>query len=241
MTSVPGRSGKADKDWLKARGTAFTSRVKIATLDPFHGYKNAIDDQLEDAVAVLDAFLPRKREVPPVVKLGAKAVDDMRRRIQTDIHGHRGRKGDPLYRIRTTLHAGEENLTDRQRERLTSVWESDEHHVAVEVAWACSQQLRSAYHQHTPAAGRIIAQQIINTVHMSPPHPPRRLANRHPEQPSVVHPAARPRPPTSPETRRPSTLQRTKTKHTQNRSRIARPASPPLQLDGNSRLVSGSE
>ena len=30
--------------------------VKIATLDPFHGYKNAIDDQLEDAVAVLYAF-----------------------------------------------------------------------------------------------------------------------------------------------------------------------------------------
>jgi hypothetical protein len=31
-------------------------RVKEATLDPFHGYKNAIDDQLQDAVAVLDAF-----------------------------------------------------------------------------------------------------------------------------------------------------------------------------------------
>ena len=27
-----------------------------ATLDPFDGYKNTIDDQLEDAVAVLDAF-----------------------------------------------------------------------------------------------------------------------------------------------------------------------------------------
>jgi transposase len=168
MTSVPGRSGKADKDWLKARGTAFTSRVKIATLDPFHGYKNAIDDQLEDAVAVLDAFLPRKREVPPVVKLGAKAVDDMRRRIQTDIHGHRGRKGDPLYRIRNALRAGEENLTDRQRERLASVWESDERHVAVEVAWACSQQLRSVYHQPTHAAGRIIAERIIDTFHTCP-------------------------------------------------------------------------
>jgi len=27
--------------------------VKIATLDPFHGYQSAIDNQLEDAVAVL--------------------------------------------------------------------------------------------------------------------------------------------------------------------------------------------
>ena len=43
-TLVPGRSGRAYGDWLKARGEGFTSRVEVATLDPFHGYKNAIDD-----------------------------------------------------------------------------------------------------------------------------------------------------------------------------------------------------
>jgi hypothetical protein len=53
---VPGRSGAVYRDWLQARGEAFRQRVEVATLDPFHGYKNAIDDQLEDAVAVLDAF-----------------------------------------------------------------------------------------------------------------------------------------------------------------------------------------
>ena len=46
---VPGRSGAAYKDWLTDRGKAFRTRVQVATLDPFHGYKNAIDDQLEDA------------------------------------------------------------------------------------------------------------------------------------------------------------------------------------------------
>lgn len=53
---VPGRSGEAYKSWLHERGEAFRARVEIATLDPFHGYKNAIDDQLEDARSVLDAF-----------------------------------------------------------------------------------------------------------------------------------------------------------------------------------------
>ena len=53
---VPGRSGKAYSDWLDERGEGFKNGVEVATLDPFHGYKNAIDDQLEDAVAVLDAF-----------------------------------------------------------------------------------------------------------------------------------------------------------------------------------------
>ena len=53
---VPGRSGAAYVDWLKARNKAFRDGIGVATLDPFHGYKNAIDDQLDDAVAVLDAF-----------------------------------------------------------------------------------------------------------------------------------------------------------------------------------------
>ncbi len=53
---VPGRSGQAYTTWLRNRGAAFRSSVEIATLDPFHGYKNAIDDQLADATAVLDAF-----------------------------------------------------------------------------------------------------------------------------------------------------------------------------------------
>ncbi len=42
---VPGRSGRVYRDWLTARGQAFRHRVQVATLDPFHGYKNAIDDQ----------------------------------------------------------------------------------------------------------------------------------------------------------------------------------------------------
>lgn len=53
---VVGRSGDAYKSWLKARGERFRAGVEVATLDPFHGYKNAIDDQLEDATAMLDAF-----------------------------------------------------------------------------------------------------------------------------------------------------------------------------------------
>ena len=49
---VPGRTGGAYADWLKARNKAFRDGIEVATLDPFHGYKNAIDDQLEDGVAV---------------------------------------------------------------------------------------------------------------------------------------------------------------------------------------------
>jgi transposase len=70
---VPGRSGKVYADWLQARGEAFRAAVQIATLDPFHGYKNAIDDQLADAVAVLDAFhVVKVRHEAPCLSSGGE-------------------------------------------------------------------------------------------------------------------------------------------------------------------------
>jgi transposase len=157
---VPGRSGKVYGDWLTDRGQAFRGGVSVATLDPFHGYKNAIDDHLEDATAVLDAF--------HVIKLGTDAVDRCRRRIQQEIHGHRGRTGDPLYGIRTMLRAGAEKLTDRQWARLQTAIDADERHLSVWLAWSCAQQLRAAYRHPKPADGRKIAEQVLATFPTCP-------------------------------------------------------------------------
>ncbi|QTX06227.1 ISL3 family transposase [Agromyces archimandritae] len=157
---VPGRSGKAYAGWLGERGDAFRKQVKIAALDPFAGYKTAIEDTLDDAVAVLDAF--------HVVKLGTAAVDEVRRRVQQDTLGHRGRKGDPLYGVQTILRAGAENLTDKQRSRLAKAIEAHPAHEEVFVAWQCAQQLRSAYHQKDLAEGRRIAEQVLESFHTCP-------------------------------------------------------------------------
>ena len=157
---VPGRSGKAYASWLAERGEAFRQNVKVAAVDPFAGYKTAIDDKLEDATAVLDAF--------HVVKLGTAAVDEVRRRVQQDTLGHRGRTGDPLYGIQTILRAGAENLTEKQRTRLAAAIEADPAHDEVFVAWQCAQQLRSAYHQKDLAEGRRIAEKVVDTFHTCP-------------------------------------------------------------------------
>ena len=88
LNLAPGRSGEAYTSWLRDRGDTFRKGVEIATLDPVHGYRCAINDHVDDAIAVLDAF--------HVVRLGTAAVDEVRRRVQHDIHGHRGRRDDPL-------------------------------------------------------------------------------------------------------------------------------------------------
>ena len=150
---MPGRSGTVYKTWLDERGHQFKKNVQVATLDPFHGYKNAIDDKLADAVAVLDAF--------HVVALAGHAVDEVRRRVQQEIHGHRGRSGDPLYGIRNLLRCGAERLTDRQTNRLTTAIEADARHLEVFVAWQCAQRVRAVYHTKDPAQGRTLAEQIV--------------------------------------------------------------------------------
>lgn len=157
---VPGRSGTAYASWLAARGKAFTAGVEIATLDPFRGYKNAIDDELDDATAVLDAF--------HVVKLGTGAVDEVRRRVQQDTLGHRGRAGDPLYGIRTILRCAPERLSPRQWDRFSNALAADDRHEEVFLAWQIAQRLRSAYHAADLAEGRRIAEKLLASLPSCP-------------------------------------------------------------------------
>ena len=109
---------------------------------------------------MLDAF--------HVVKLATQVVDDVRRRVQQETTGQRGRRDDPLYRVRNILRAGEEHLTDRQRARIASAFTAREEHLEVEVAWRCAQQVRSAYHQDTHAAGRGVAEKILAALASCP-------------------------------------------------------------------------
>ena len=51
-----------------------------------------------------------------VVRLAGDALDRCRRRVQQATCGHRGRKSDPLYRARRTLHTGADLLTDKQKD-----------------------------------------------------------------------------------------------------------------------------
>ncbi len=154
---VPGRSSKAYADWIKELDEAFRSGVKIAALDPFAGCNEALDDELADATAVLDAF--------HVVKLSTAAVDDVRRRVQQYT---RGRKNGPLQGIRGVLRAGRERLPDEQKFRLVTAFTGREEHIEVEVAWHAAQQLRDAYQHPDLAEGRKLAERVLDSC----PHCP---------------------------------------------------------------------
>ena len=102
---VEGRSGKVVTDWLAERDPAWKDRVRVAATDPFRGYDTALRTGLPGATVVLDAF--------HAVKLAQDCVDTIRRRVQNETLGHRGRTGDPLYRIRRVMLRGAEHHTVR--------------------------------------------------------------------------------------------------------------------------------
>ena len=94
--------------------------------------------------------------------LAGHAVDEVRRRVQQETLGHRGRSGDPLYGIRNVLRCAVERLTDKQQARLAAAIAADERHDAVHVAWQCAQRVRAAYAHPDPAAGRQLAEQVVD-------------------------------------------------------------------------------
>ena len=58
-----------------------------------------------------------------VISLANRCLDAVRRRVQTEQTGHRGRRDDPLYRARRVLLIGEEKLDAGATERLWSLLE----------------------------------------------------------------------------------------------------------------------
>jgi transposase len=155
LDMVQGRSKQAFKTWLSEREESWRDAVEVVAMDGFTGFKTATTEELPDATAVMDPF--------HVVRLAGDALDQCRRRVQQAAHGHRGRKGDPLYSARRTLHTGEGLLTDKQKNRLADLFMLDEH-VEVEVTWAIYQRMIAAYREPDRARGRKLMQQLIESI-----------------------------------------------------------------------------
>ncbi|WP_278237481.1 ISL3 family transposase [Isoptericola sp. AK164] len=152
---VEGRSKSAFKTWLAARPKTWRNGVEVVAMDGFTGFKTAAAEELPDAVAVMDPF--------HVVRLAGDALDRCRRRVQQDLHGHRGRAKDPLYRARRTLHTGADLLTDKQAARIEALFAAEEH-VEVEATWGIYQRMITAYRHPDRAQGRALMTAVIDSL-----------------------------------------------------------------------------
>jgi transposase len=90
---IADRTTRAVTAWLSARPQAWLAGVGTVALDPWRDYASALVAPLGHATVVVDHF--------HAIKLANTMLDQVRRRTQQALLGHRGRKHDPLYRIRS--------------------------------------------------------------------------------------------------------------------------------------------
>jgi transposase len=150
---VEGRSGTVLAEWLAERADDWKAEVTTASLDPFRGYATALTRQLPDAVRVLDPF--------HVVRLGLSCVDDVRRRVQQETLGHRGRASDPLYGIRRLLRRRRDRLGPKAWARLQAGLIAGDPDGEVALAWTVAQDLMALYQLRDPADARRRAETLI--------------------------------------------------------------------------------
>ena len=157
---VEGRSGTVLASWLSAQDLTWRAGIDTASLDPFRGYATALTAALPDAVRVLDPF--------HVVKLGLGCVDDIRRRVQQDTLGHRGRSRDPLYGIRRLLRRRRDRLSTKARGRLEAGLIAGDPDGEVTLAWTVAQDLMDLYQLDDPDQARARVETLIGDLRGCP-------------------------------------------------------------------------
>ena len=92
---------------------------------------------LQDATVVADVF--------HLVRLGLTALDEVRRRRQQQIHGHRGHKDDPLFKLRRVLRVGQERLDEQVLAKIFDRLRAADTDDEVAAAWIAVDLLRRMY------------------------------------------------------------------------------------------------
>jgi transposase len=107
---VEGNRAADLRRWCATQDPAWLAAISTVATDLAESYRAGLSPHLAHCVRVADPF--------HVVRVANRCVDQVRRRVQNDTLGHRGRKNDPLYRIRKLLLAGSERLNPRGNDRM---------------------------------------------------------------------------------------------------------------------------
>lgn len=134
---LPARSATAVTDWLAGKPAPWLAGIRHVVIDPYQPYATAVARGLPGARLVVDHF--------HVIRLANAALDEVRRRTQTDTLGHRGRKADPLYRIRRRLLASHERLDPTTFARLLAWLDAGDPEGEVGAAYLAKELLRDTY------------------------------------------------------------------------------------------------
>lgn len=123
--------------WVHARPKSWREKIEYGALDMSPTYAAVYTVTLPRAKQVVDAF--------HLVQLANRALDEVRRRVQREHTGRRGRAHDPLYRARRILLSGEERLSEAAHDRLMSLLALGDPGGEVAIAYRVKERVREFY------------------------------------------------------------------------------------------------
>ena len=138
--------------WIDKQPRAWKERIRFGALDMSATYAAVYSVILPQASQVVDPF--------HVVSLANRCLDAVRRRVQNEQMGHRGRRDDPLYRARRVLLIGEEKLDAAGTERLASLLALGDPNAEVAIAYRIKERLRDFYRTSDPDEAREILKEL---------------------------------------------------------------------------------
>jgi transposase len=151
---IDGRNAADLRGWFANTDPGWREKVRVVATDLAGSYRAGLSPHLDHATRVADPF--------HVVRVANRALDAVRRRVQHQVLGHRGRKPDPLYRVRKLLLAGTERLDDKGRARLAAGFRAGDPDGWVEAAWVAKESVRDVYlAQNRPDAEVLLAMAIV--------------------------------------------------------------------------------
>jgi transposase len=138
--------------WIDRQPKPWKERIRFGALDMSATYAAVYSVMLPKADQVVDPF--------HLIALANRSLDAVRRRVQTEQLGHRGRRDDPLYRARRVLLMGEENLDAEGTERLASLLELGDPGGEVAIAYRIKERLRDFYRAANHDEARRILEEL---------------------------------------------------------------------------------
>jgi transposase len=149
---LPTRNFTEVAGWIDKQPQAWKERIAFGALDMSTTYAAVYSVMLPRAAQVVDPF--------HVISLANRCLDAVRRRVQIEQLGHRGRRDDPLYRVRRVLLRSEETLDPGATERLWSLLELGDPGAEVAIAYRMKERLRDFYRTADPDEARELLEDL---------------------------------------------------------------------------------
>lgn len=150
---VEGNAAADLRRWTRGADPGWLAGIGVVATDLAESFRAGLSPHLDHAVRVADPF--------HVVRIANRCLDQVRRCVQQETLAHRGRKHDPLYRVRKLLLTGGERLDERGTERMLLGLRVGDPHDEVLGAWLAKESVRDVYLTEDPDDAKTLLDKAI--------------------------------------------------------------------------------